>query len=174
MEGNNFHPGLSKYLPLASFKFVFHYAIETNPSRRKIILALKPPYSPLSSDTIGSLTKKAFVKYNIDPNEWGPHSTRGAGVTMYKALGLSAEQVCEIGKWKNLQAFSNNYFRINYVHEATQKLSAWVHRVSLWSSVEPEESRTHPTKERGGRDSGGDTLRQGEPIPHPIWMPIWK
>ena len=54
----------------------------------------------LSADTIGSLTKTALGKLGVPTNFLGPHSTRGAGVSFYKQLGLTSEEVCEIGKWK--------------------------------------------------------------------------
>ena len=52
----------------------------------------------LSADTIGSLTKTALEKLGVPTNFWGPHFTSGAGVSFYKQLGLTSEEVCEIGK----------------------------------------------------------------------------
>ena len=43
-------------------------------------------------------TKKLLTKHGIDTSEWKAHSTRGAGVLLYKNLGLTSEEVCEIGK----------------------------------------------------------------------------
>jgi len=71
-----------------------------------VLIALNAPYRALSSDRVGSITKEVLAKYGIPPH-WGPHSTRGAGVSFYKHLGLSSEQVCEIGRWKNTEAFKH-------------------------------------------------------------------
>jgi hypothetical protein len=53
----------------------------------------------------------------------GPHSTRGAGVSLYKELSLSSEMVCEIGRWKNQGAFTNHYLRLGAAGIAAEKLS---------------------------------------------------
>ena len=78
----------------------------------ELLLSLKPPYKPLSSDTIASITKNILESFNIPSKFWGAHSTRGAGVGLMKRLGLSGEQVCEIGKWKGSEAFVAHYQRL--------------------------------------------------------------
>ena len=79
----------------------------------QVLITLKSPFKALKVDTIGSITKRILSKNGIPPQFWGAHSTRGAGVTMYKNLGLSSEQVCEIGQWKNSTAFlSGTLFKI--------------------------------------------------------------
>jgi hypothetical protein len=75
----------------------------------ELLLSLNPPYKPLSSDTIASITKNVLESFNIPSKFWGAHSTRGAGVGLMKRLGLSGEQVCEIGKWKGVEAFVAHY-----------------------------------------------------------------
>ena len=70
-----------------------------------MFLALQPPYKPLSSSSLGSITKKVLTKLGVPTQFFGPHSTRGAGVSMYKEFGFPSETVCEIGGWKNVQAF---------------------------------------------------------------------
>ena len=71
------------------------------------LLALVAPFGPIKANTIGSITKRLLEKFGIATGVWGPHSTRGAGVGLYKTLGLSSETVCEIGKWKNFGAFQS-------------------------------------------------------------------
>ncbi len=77
-----------------------------------LLVSLKHPFKPLSSDSIGSITKKILESFNIPSRFWGAHSTRGAGVGLMKRLGLSSEQVCEIGKWKGVEAFIAHYQRL--------------------------------------------------------------
>ena len=62
-----------------------------------MLLALAKPGKPLSADVIGSLTNEIFVKFGI-PSVFGPHSTRGAGVNLYRSLGLDAQEVIGQGK----------------------------------------------------------------------------
>ena len=96
--------------------------------------------------------------FDISPKFWGAHSTRGAGVAFYRRLGLSAEEVCEIGKWKDVNAFTTHYQRLDAHHKASEGIHNLVHNTSQWGSAEPKGSRT-PRKtwfERGGRDSFGE------------------
>ena len=124
--------------------------------------------SSLKADTIGSITKTLLCAYGVDTSYWGPHSTRGAGVALYKHIGLSSEQVCEIGKWKNQQAFNDHYLRLNASGEAGKALSNWVHNDSLGRSAEPDWSRNPLTEEMGGRDQEGEALRPSEPTSLPL------
>ncbi len=63
-----------------------------------LLLSLKRPFKPISSGTIASITSNFMKKFDIFPKFRGAHSTRGAVVAFYRRWGLSAEQVCEIGK----------------------------------------------------------------------------
>ena len=65
-----------------------------------LFVSLRPPFAPLTANSIGRVTKHALEKLGVPISVFGPHSSRGAGVKMYKALGLSSEHVCELGKWK--------------------------------------------------------------------------
>ena len=73
-------------------------------------------------------------------------------------MGLSAEEVCEIGKWKDVNAFTTHYQRLDAHHKASEGINNLVHNTSQWGRAEPKGSRT-PRKtwfERGGRDSFGE------------------
>ena len=131
---------------------------------------------PLKADSIGSLTKQMLHKFGVDMSVWGPHSTRGAGVALYKNMGLSSEQVCELGQWKNAAAFSAHYLRLGAASSAAKSLVAWVHNDSPGEGVEPEWSRTPTTEEEGGRDLEGEAPKPGEPArPSPRkWQPTGR
>ena len=73
---------------------------------------------PLTANSLGRITKIALKKAGVPMEVFGPHSTRGAAVGMFRRLGLTAEQVAELGKWKNLEAFTKHYSRIGAVHSA--------------------------------------------------------
>ena len=107
-----------------------------------LLITLHKPFKTLSSNTIGSLTKRLMTQYGILPGVWGADSTRGAGVLLYKKFELTSEEVCEIGKWRNLQSFSAHYLRLGAPIVANQKISALVHKTSPGICAEPDLSRT--------------------------------
>ena len=125
-----------------------------------------PPTSLCSR--IESLTKAVMAKHGVPTRFWGPHSTRRAGVRLYHQLGLSVEQVCEIGRWKNLQAFTNHYLRVDSSEAVSSALSNLVHNVSPMESAEPEQSRTPRTEDSGGSDWEGVAQDIGEPTLSPL------
>ena len=83
---------------------------------------------------------------------------------MYCALDLTAEQVCEIGKWKNMTPFTNFYSRLGSANVASSQLFDFVHNVSPWEGADPERSRS-PTYENelGRSDREGGAPKHGEP-----------
>ena len=96
------------------------------------------PHTPLKANTIGGITKRKLHSVGVSPR-FGAHSTRGAAVAMYKRLGFTNEQVCEIGKWQNTQAFSQHYLRIGAAQEAKEKIThTLLHTVPLGECAEPE------------------------------------
>ena len=135
-----------------------------------VLLSLSPPYGPLTADTVGSITKIFLQDMGISPQVWGPHSTRGAGVGLMKRLGLSSDEVCEIGKWKGVEAFTAHYQRLGAQQVLEEKLTEalagdGVHSLtSHRGSAEPEVSRTPPrATDRGGRDTEGEAQDLCEP-----------
>ncbi len=92
-----------------------------------MLRSLIAPYSPLSSNAIASITKQGLKDMGINTEIWKPHSTRGASLGMYKALGLYSEDVCEVGKWKNVQAFTSHYLRLGASAKAGERVTSLVH-----------------------------------------------
>ena len=121
------------------------------------------PRKPLTANSIGRITKEILEQKGIPTNVFGPHSTRGAAVKMYKAMGLSSEQVCELGQWKNTAAFTEHYLRMDAAMAAKRRLEE-VHKVSSWNCGTTDGSRS-PRRERtqGRRDPEGGTQEQDEP-----------
>ena len=62
-----------------------------------LFCSLFSPYKPLSANALGSITKTLLKKLGVPMLYFGPQSTRGAGVKLYKSLGWTSEQVCELG-----------------------------------------------------------------------------
>ena len=133
------------------------------PADSVVLRALKAPHPPLTSNTIGSVTRSLLSSLGVPMSVWGPHSTRGAGVLMYKQMGLSSEEVCEIGKWKNTNAFSSHYLRLGAPTRAARELDLMVHNVSSWGSAEYDQSRTPGTNgDPGGSDWEYEAQSQDE------------
>ena len=148
---------LQKYVALTSF------VKEGSP----LFVSLNSPFTALNANSLGSLTKKVMQKFGIPP-EWGPHSTRGAGVQFFKNNGLTSEEVCQIGQWKDVNSFSSHYLRLNAAQRAGESVQNMVHKSSLGECAEPKLSRT-PGKETdpGGRDNVGEAQNTSEPTPPP-------
>ena len=117
-----------------------------------MFLSLKPPFKPLSANSIGRITKQLLEKMGVPVSLFGAHSTRGAAVKMFKKLGLSSEIVCELGQWKNTEAFAKHYLRIGAAQVAGSVLAQkLVHRVPSCSSDEPGGSSSPGTRQDPGR-----------------------
>ena len=88
---------------------------------------------------------------------------------MYKTLGLTFEEVCEIGKWKNSRDFSSHYLRLGAPQTAGRRLESFVHNVSSSEGAEPDKSRTPRSHgDLGGRDLEGEAPSLDEPALPPL------
>ena len=151
---------------LSPFDLLKHYVHLTRSHAEPgsaLLRSLHPPQSPLSANAIGSLTRKVLASLGVDVKKFGPHSTRGAGVKMFKELGLSSEQVCQLGRWKNAQAFTAHYLRLNAAQDAGALVQKMVHKVSLGQSAESDWSWTPGTKDQGGKDQEDGAQWPSEP-----------
>jgi hypothetical protein len=120
-----------------------------------LFLSLTPPWKALSANSIGRITRQILQKLGVPMSVFGPHSTRGAGVKMFKKLGLSSDVVCELGQWKNTEAFAKHYLRIGAAQAAGTVLAQkFVHTVPSWRSVE-----------KGGSSSPGRDTEPGRKDP---------
>ena len=87
--------------------------------KHPVLISLHHPYKPLSSNTIGSLTRKGLQPLGVDTQAWGAHSTYGAFVDFYEHLDLTSEVVAEIGQWATLEAFGKHYLGLRASQEAS-------------------------------------------------------
>ena len=134
------------------------------PQGSTLLRGLVKPYVPLTSNTIASITKTILQQFHLQ--HWGAHSTRGAGVKMYKKMGMGVEQLCELGKWKNLDAFSKHYLRMDAHTGAQSFLQALVHTASPGQRAMDDRSYS-PGKglDQGRCDLEDIAQRHGEPTP---------
>ena len=134
-----------------------------------MFLSLNPPYRPLTANSIGRITKEILSAVGVPVSVFGAHSTRGAAVKMLKEFGLSSEVVCELGAWKNGEAFSKHYLRINAAKKASSVLvNKFVHKVPSCRSAEKGRSRIPGTdKEPGRKDLTCEAQMQDGPTQPP-------
>ena len=134
-----------------------------------MFISLKgPPFLPLKANSIGSITKQSLQNLGVDTTVWKAHSTRGAGVAMYKSLGFSSEDVCELGKWKNVTAFTSHYLRLNATDKVGSQISDMVHRVSPLSSADSDLTWTKGIPDHGGGVREDEAQSNGEPTLPPL------
>ena len=87
---------------------------------------------------------------------------------MMKKLGMSSEEVCEIGKWKNVTAFTSHYLRLNASHTLGTKISKLVHKVSPLRSAEADLTWTTRKYDLGGNVREAEAQNNGEPTLPPL------
>ena len=127
---------------------------------------LQPPFTPLTANTLGSLTKRCLTRLGLNMTFWGAHSTRGAAVGMYKRLNFASEEVCELGKWKNTQAFQAHYLRLGVAQQVKHRLGDLVHTASPGYWAEPDLTCTLGSLgDPGGSVREGEAQETGEPNP---------
>ena len=127
---------------------------------------LQPPFTPLTANTLGSLTKRCLTRLGLNMTFWGAHSTRGAAVGMYKRLNFASEEVCELGKWKNTQAFQAHYLRLGVAQQVKHRLGDLVHTASPGYWAEPDLTCTLGSLgDHGGSVREGEAQETGEPNP---------
>ena len=129
-----------------------------------------PPYSPLTANAINSITKTLLAQHGVPISVYGAHSTRGGGgVAYYKKLGLSSEQVAELGQWKDVAAFNAHYLRLNAAEVVQYNfLLPQVPNISPVKGAKPEGSCTPRKNDIGGSDTEGAAPKTGEPT-----LPPW-
>ena len=111
---------------ISPFHLIKEYVARTRKQGKPggpLLLSLQAPWRPLSSDTVAIVTKRAMKLFGIPSHIWGAHSTRGAGVGLMRKLGLSADDVCEKGKWKIVGAFFAHYQRLGAQKIMEEKLN---------------------------------------------------
>ena len=88
------HPDISLLtLLLLYVKLTAHQAAEGS----EVLIGLVPPYRPIASSTIGTLTASALPQFGIDSSKWGAHATRGSMTQLLNPLELPPEVVAELG-----------------------------------------------------------------------------
>ena len=103
------------------------------------------------------------------PIFFGAHSTRGAGLDLFRQLGLSAEQSAEGGSWANLTAFNSHYSRLgakDFLAKALQSRLSSVHSPSSsWCSGPCPSPTPSSNRDEGGREEEGTEHQEVEPTP---------
>ena len=87
---------------------------------------------------------------------------------MYKSLGFTSEEVCELGKWKNVTAFTSHYLRLNATDKVGSKISQMMHKFSPLSSAESDLTWTTGIADHGGSVREDEAQSNGEPTLPPF------
>ena len=88
--------------------------------------------TPICSNTLSSLTKRALSDLGFDTAVYRAHSTRGPFLTFLKGLGLTSEVVADLGQWENLVALTRHYLRVGGPPQAaTANNQSVVHTTSF-------------------------------------------
>ena len=151
---------------ISPFHLLMAYVQKTNTCDKSFLLWSLDGRKPLSANRINSLTRESMHEFGVDTAHWKPHSTRGAGVLHWKKMGLSQEEIQQLGQWKNFTAFQAHYLRLGVAEKAQKLMKAGVHKTSPGLSAESDWSRTPGRYDPGGRDREDEAQRQGEPNPH--------
>ena len=93
---------------------------------------------------------------------------------MMKSLGMSSEEVCKIGKCKNVAAFTSHYLRLNASQKLGTKISDLVHKVSPLRSAEADLTWTTRKYDLGGNVRKAEAQNNGEPTHHPMLQHIFQ
>ena len=134
-----------------------------------VLISLNPPYKPLTSNSIASISRSSLRDLGVDMSSWGPHSTRWDFVDFIRRLCLASEVVAEIGHWANLEAFGKHYPRLGAVSTAAREVDRLlsVHTASQLNRCRSECSQTpQDGKTRGGSEQERRHQSNGEPA-HP-------
>ena len=92
----------------------------TASEQHKFLLLSLDGKIPLSANRINSLTKEILHSYGVNTAHWRPHSTSGAGVMWWKEMGFTAEEIQQLGQWKNFSAFQAHYLRLGVGKKGTK------------------------------------------------------
>ena len=85
-----------------------HYVGITSslPEDSPLLVFLARGQEPICADTIRGVTRRALETYGVPPAAFGPHTTRGARIKLLDRFRLSPQQIADLGKWRNLEAFT--------------------------------------------------------------------
>ena len=84
---------------------------------------------------------------------------------MLKRLGLTSEEVCEVGKWKKVAAFTSHYLRLGATEKVAEKISQMVHTVSPLKRAESDLTWTTGRHDPGGNVKEDVAQSNGETRP---------
>ena len=77
----------------------------------QLFLSRISPHAPVLKPTIASWVKELLADAGIDTSTYQAHSTRSAGTSKAKELGVPLEDIVKQGNWTNKTTFERFYFR---------------------------------------------------------------
>ena len=107
-------------LPFRNIKATKH-VVHDLPSPCPVVASLVRPYKALAASGAAALTKVVLSQHGIDVSVFGPHSTSGAGIDVHQHLHLPPEVSCEIGSWKNEEAYAKHYCCLKAINRSPRR-----------------------------------------------------
>ena len=99
---------------------------------------------------------------------YNAHSTQGVGVGMFAKLEIRLQLVCEIGSWKNIEAFTRRYSRLFAADKVGGHLGQCWNTSLVWGCGGSESSMTPPSDHARGtsEDEQSEQEHKGPYAPH--------
>lgn len=97
---------------LCPVRVVKRYLLRTKKHRKnfdQLLLATRPPYLPVSRDSISRWTKNALEWAGVDTSRFKAHSTRGASTSKACSLGIDVNHLLRQASWKSAETFGRFY-----------------------------------------------------------------
>ena len=77
------------------------------PKNGTVLLTLSKPHGPLSSNTVGSITKRLLHTFGISTAHWGPTLLEGRGSLFTVSWGCRLMKFVRLGNGKALRLLAN-------------------------------------------------------------------
>ena len=138
-------------------------AVKDLDPRAPVLIGLVRPYKPLTVSRISSLTKIVLARHGIDISVFKAHNTRGALLDAQHDMDLHSEVSCEVGGWKNSEAFDKHYKRLGAAQQVASAVSATLEvHTRPEATCAPTEPSTSPLSEHAkGRGEGEGEAQVG-------------
>ena len=85
--------------------------LETRGKHKKVILTIKKPHTPVTTNTVSRWVKSVLSEAGVDVTMYKPGSTRMASVSKAKRVGVPLEEILRAGGWSRQSTFTKFYDR---------------------------------------------------------------
>ena len=106
------------------------YLTKTRLNRKhpRLFLSCRPPYKPVTTDTLARWIRSVMHDAGIDISVFGAHSVRGASASFALQNNASIDSILQCGDWSCLKTFSRHYNRVNKYLSSGELAKVFVHQ----------------------------------------------